>query len=1412
MEIKNNSHPVRSVAFQGYQHKKTETGAEAFHLNCMYDSSKYDCELQCFRVGCDKKTQNFFVERGCNNSMEPFFTASVPKEGIIVEPGYDLELEDNEPFAYRMVLKDKRTGEVAGYLHEDNNEIDGCSIIHRNGTTVTKQGPMYLGIADTFAPGYVYAGFNDKNTGDVIEPDKKQKQEIAKKVRATNRTFGTVVGGTMAGLEAKIPELADAGCKRLITTPLQGGATASADKYWNENNYLTAGGLGNRNNIASLQRTAFKYGMNMVDDGTFTSESPQGVHFNRALKWMDNEDIPDEFYYFRMSGLKDGALGFGVVPENFENLNCKLVNFPFDIVRKKDGSYEMPKNNDYDATKPSHFQIFDNSMVSDKQRTDKKNLIVSYDKTTPDGNKLAISTHNDTAIPYHFDVNPYEIKKNIESLNEVNKMREDKDKIKVNSPQGAMFIGEMSGIAISPKVEGGFVCWNAYTDLAKYNYFTSNYDNELLSDIKNPVVKEQEMNKLRRANCQLRDMACGVARYRTANVRNNITEYTARTIGEISSNPAKAYSKISDLVISQNPKNPKLPEDILPTRELVKNVLEDNYEFRPHYENYDDAILSSMMDLPLDSIEFSPEVQGALSSPFLSKLSSDNDHVGQTRFEAMNDETYKVPQKYAKSFYKVNDTFKTEIKSFADRVLKEVDKNSKEKLFDEDGEMTEYGKYLIPFVGQDIARYAVTKALMPTAKAKIIKGGEIAYDYDDMTKRGTLAHMNINGDSQKDEANQIANRLKNGVMRLGNDNVKFVAESINKRFANTNTNSLKLAEAMIRESGYGLDWRFDAAKDVADMDSVRNGDQRMETAIRNNRIFWGDMDRIIKGENPNSYAVAEITDMNDDAVEKLLTLTGITTEANYSYFFDGISDMFGYSYVTGDDPVGNSDSGRVNKLENVFDRFSVKPLDYKRNSYTFASNHDKPRMVHCLSMDMSLFHADLNNLSDKKHRTTAYMIMNDIMKQDEIPNDGWNKIDNDSSYFKNVSPKAIANGELLRNSIGSVNYQLKTEELKNAKDDNERQKIEDKYNKIYAAMSKSVADVVNGKYYKNAGDVQANKSIPESFKKTGEKDGFGTKPIPDAFDIVYDQACEKHHLKGILNDKELLNYRNKVDSRATEVGRAKTRIIMRYLCALPGNPTLYAGDEFGMTGYEDRCQNTYLQNRLPLDWSIVDKDSENYREDIDEYRNSILDILRVRKRDDMNRMEALNNGSVYKLAKQEAYKNGTNEKIGCSAIMSHASNGAMNISVFNPNGISTDPKVPVSAIHPTDAWLDSIYLKGKKEKLSVTPGTEFKNVNPNDKAIYRVCNKGDDYYIKRIVNGKEDGILMDGNTAPDGVMMLYHIPKDIEESRLATIAKKTEARRQYYNPVHNIPKTNGYDAAGKSEAKNGSKFDVTSNG
>ncbi len=68
---------------------------------------------------------------------------------------------------------------------------------------------------------------------------------------------------------------------------------------------------------------------------------------------------------------------------------------------------------------------------------------------------------------------------------------------------------------------------------------------------------------------------------------------------------------------------------------------------------------------------------------------------------------------------------------------------------------------------------------------------------------------------------------------------------------------------MVRKSGLGLAWRLDAAKDVIDMDAVRNGDLTFDQAWDQVIEFWSKFVQVVKKKNPNAYIVAEITDVEE---------------------------------------------------------------------------------------------------------------------------------------------------------------------------------------------------------------------------------------------------------------------------------------------------------------------------------------------------------------------------------------------------------------------------------------------------------------------------------------------------------------------------------------------------------------------
>lgn len=1487
MEINRNMQPAAKVGFKGYEHKKSSEGAPLYDFNFLYDSKYWDCSVEFFKVKKGDKYYSYSVAKEPNGDMKPFFTKKLTPNGASVDPVNDLKLKDSEPVAYRYKLTNKNNDKVVKYAKDDDASIcgDGCNLIARKSTTPTVQGPMYLGIPDSVNPGYVYAGFQDDNTGEIV------KDEKAKDASTFDRTFANKAGGTLAGVEKLVPELKKAGYKRFIGTPTTGGDNRSAHLYWVKRMNQPASSIGNINNYDSFQKTLFKNGMGYVADSAYTSQGLEGANFQYAVRWMNQADKPHEYYMFRMQGLQDAALGMGIVPKNMQNLRHKVVNSPDVYEQQPNGQIKIKKNGnkDYDSKQPTFIQVYDDSMVSDEQRNDKTRLIGAYDKSAPTGldkngnevvNNLAINTHDDTVMNNAFQIDPSEYRANIKNINEINKGRNKSDKIDLDSSMGTLVVSKFSGIEIRPKDEGGFVTWDANSDMAKLSYTESDYDTQMLDSIKNPRERAIEEKKIARAHAGNRDMLTDTMRYWTKHVRNVQTEYTAKTLGKLEGTPEQILDRTNSLIYNRN--NQQLPDEAAIDLETAEVIYDNDYRLRDKEVNFDKALDKAMMSTPLDSIELADDTVGALSSPYISKRSPDLNHIGESRYDAMHDPTFVVPEKYANTYNKMDKVFTNQIHEFATKVFQEVDKTSSEKIFQNDGsKLTEYGQYVVPLMAGDIVKYAVIKSLVPTAETKQLKDGTLTYDYEKLENEATLKNIGINGDSPEDEANQIVNKIKRGTEELNTGDVSVMARSIKARIKDTNALSFRYADAMVSKAGLGLSHRIDAAKDVADMDAVRDQVAKADDQFVEVINIWEPPIQAVKEEDPSSLVLYEFTDVWDlmrstyskdfinnnsgkladrypdakfghvgDVVPTIIRETGANTEANYDDFFTAGINTFGKDFVNpygvDNDNNNTTESGRVGLLAKALNNFADKSLDYKRNAYTFGGNHDKPRLADCFGMDMALAHGNLNNRSsaiEQEHRKTAYMIMNDMLFESDLdkPNPeyfnrtGKDIIENDENYFSNVSPLAIAKADWLRSSIGLANQVFTAERMKTAKNDTDKANIAKDSDRIYAALSKSVKDVVRGDFYLNGENDNKNKVVPDSYKKQLEKDGFGSKDILTAYDIITKQAFEKHGLEHTyLNDKGgKKQFDDLVEKIAIGVPAAKVRMYTQMINAIPGNPTVYAGDEFAMTGYEEKNHNVYLQNRNIVPWETVDENSPKYKKHIADHKKIMDGIVGTRKSDIENKLAPLNNGTMYHLSDLYGVNGDAGKEhetgLKCPALLAQSADGSMVVSVFNFNGIELDNPFKKNNnidINKLDEYLNphpknvkfkegTLILQSTKTgtNLDIPEGLKFKNVfniDDKDKTYYETKRDkhGNCYLEHKDEHGKAIPTYISKDTAPEGVLRLYYQPEEVKKSiadkqaleKKYTVAFKGMKKRTYFNPQYNISVSNPYSAPKQVQA------------
>ena len=1570
------------IGFKGYQHVKNDVGESIMKFNYPYDSDKETCEVHIYRAVPDNK-YNYKL------SDEPIAKIQLKPEGVNVNLQDITNLDKDAPFAYKIVRKDKNTGEVIGegadtgakmkqindgfgfrlhtdkekdyhvtdmkpqnyqkddkgnfrlddkgrkipidYSYETSRFQDGpiekyqYSLVSRKGTTPMVQGAAYLAMPDSFMPGAMYRGFSDTNTGEIYVD-----KDYQKKMEGVIKTFSNSYNGSIAGLQEGIPYLKKQGYKVLFSTPIANGDDVSAHSYWNKNNMQIASKMGNTENFNSFMKDLYKNGMKYVYDGTFTSEGLEGIHFQYANRWIDKN--PQSYYWFRMSNARNTTIGLGVLPLNKENARHRLINAPYNYEQQSNGTYKQVPNPDYKPNKETLVQLYDAGNMDDKR------------------NELSVNSHNDTLIQYTFEIDPKEYQNRINIINDLNK--NGNKHIDLNSPEGTKLACEFSNFCFDDKVkDGGVNTWDANTDMVKMNYHISGYDEKALQAIPDENMRAHERELIERGSKEVQDMAIQAGKYWTNNVKDVQTMYTAQTIGS-----AKTVEGINKLIAEE-----KLPKEVSLTNEALNNILNGQYMLSPKgILPKDDVTVKALMKMPLDALELGENTVGVLSTSYFSNRATTDETIGVSRFDLMKQNNPHLVKEYAHTYNKVNALFQNEIKDFADKIIRKVDSASDEKLLDKNGDYTEYGEYVMDLVGKEITKYAMLKAIAgDNLKTKLLNTNEITYDYDALKDGTTLKALGINAHSPEEEANLLEKKFEKGLKKLSASDVSYVADSISKRIAGTDTSSFRLAEALVDRASLGLDWRLDAAKDVMDMDAIRNGDNDFDDTWNDVIQFWSKFVQGVKQNNPNAYIVAEITDvpqlMQDttgskvwpnggntdlggrfngepDAMVKFFNETGITSEAGYSYFYTDLLKHFSEGFEGGQGYSKNHDS-----LKNRFDLLlETRNIDYLRNLYTFMGNHDKPRMIHCLALDMGLFH----NVDNKRqHAVESMQILSGAKSIEDTPIEFRLNADN-KDYMRTVSTRAVAMSKLLSqivnedlkgiatqddiknisqalvdlangNYLGegqNINYQtINIKELSSLDDafstilkmaEKHGLKLSETERKQLIADVVAQANKMNLDNYQVHGDfdwtslddktrennyeagkavlgdkgdfskyslytVQLTKLLQDAYLKSEKnpaakdaifagmkdfaekydretvknntkelpkyedakismkKNGYAARDFKTAMAMAIKQA-EFNTRKTIANKDKIIDT---VYKSATEPAVAKASMIMESLGGLFGNPTMYGGDEMGMTGYEEKAKNVYLQNRNALPWSELDENSliGGYRKSVQAAMNGALS---ARSNPELH---ALNDGTPYALDVQAHGK--TREKVqerlaeirreldanptekqkeilqkeqreltkdlAKLAYMMQSANGDITVTLMNSGEIEHDSRVDyfkkyniedekarkkffadnnIESINPDNRYvpiqpkaeMDSIVLGSA---IALPVGTVFMNANARDKARYVVNEFG------QIVKEGGGKIVMDGLTSKNGVMILKHIKK---------IAFKGKQHKTYFNPQYNF--------------------------
>lgn len=1362
-----------NVQFEGYKPVKNEIGKKEYEFNYAYDDSKYDCYLELFSVEKDKNGNYFStgilenfnaILDGSDNTTEIKLENGKP---VKIDLAGDYGIGPDEAFAYHYKLYPKNNHDAspryvldAGMMINEaqttGNEYDIYNIVTDKNSGVAKGGSMKLIIPDINNVSWVY----DDNNKIIKNPNIEQ-------ARKTSKNFANKIGGSLAGIEKDLEKGKLNSFSRIITTPLFTDDSLSAHAYWNKNCFQMAHSLGNINNYTSLQKKLFAKGMNLVSDGAYVNEGLEGIHFKHVLRWGDKSPY---FNWFNISNLDQAPLGMGVFGKDTEHVTHRLVNSPYKFEQTANGKIKI-SNQKYDPKAPTYIQIYDDRLVNAEKLSDKE-LIKAYDKLNE--NHLEINNHNDTVIPYSFRINPETYKKNVELLNEYNKnAKEENSIIDLKSALGTRMVSHFEYFGLDGKHEGGFETWDSNVDIARLAFVTSHAETQAQKDIADPEKRAAHKKLMEHKHFEVQDYAIASGKYWTQKTNRILNLNAAQHLKNLNGkNSEEIFNTIEELSDGE-----VFPKNLNITKGIVKNVLNNRYELKgtKSKDSYNDIILRGLMDTPLDSIEVGDDIAAVFASPYISKRAGKENQLGLTRFDMFKQKNPHLLPEYQRAYKEADKMYLNEMSNFAKDILKTVEnKLDGEKFQNSSGDTTTYGKYVLPILTSEIVRFAVIKSVSPNAEFSFNKeNGEIAYNYKNL-KNTSLLSMGIIADSPENEALTLISKVKSGIKKIDQTDKEKLAEALYRSIKDTNTNSFKLAEMIVDRSGSGLDWRIDATKDIADIESVR----RQKTDFTNtwNSVikFWSKFTDGVKEYHPAAYIAAEVTDEGDiyekgsgyksgsrfsnvnEAVKKLINEAGFTTTANYTHFSSDITKIFGklFDYDGKNSPDKGLSHGTtiLEQLVGGGNFLNYAPLEAILYSYTFAGNHDKCRALEGFATDMDMVYTDLTDGANFEYRNRAFKILHGMKYGEEPDPEAVNKFD-----FRRTSNLAIAKAESIASGMGKAKSAIGLDEGRS--------------NYVYEKMLEALKNLANGRFK----------------GKIFEADGFGTKDYNIALDIVLSEMDYiEPNVQARLTSEEKKKLKDKSLEMIIDPAMSKLLGQTKFLTALVGNPTLFAGDEYGSTGYETTSKNIYLQNRNIIHEEWADPESPDYKEFVKRHKDYMDYQYNLRTRKELH---PLNDGAPIALKEQKAYlNNGTETTV--TALLRHSTDGAMTISVFNTEGLTHKFD---EYYRPAEIKLNSIDLtEGRGGKVGLIgglkPGTKF--VNAND--------KNDVYYV----NGNNQLTRPEGAdkkpigpiTFEDSTLVLYHEPS-------------FTGRRSMYNPQYHFT-SNPYQT--KKEVVTGSKLELIS--
>ncbi|WP_373531053.1 hypothetical protein [Vampirovibrio sp.] len=757
--------------------------------------------------------------------------------------------------------------------------------------------------------------------------------------------------GYEEGLNQLVPKLRERGVSAILFKPFMGGDNLSSHRYWTTDPYVLNDTFRNKAAFRNSLDLMLKNGMKVFADGAFVNQGLNGVQVMSNLRNTTDSPYWGNWFKFgdHQPGLKQKLPGLAQQPYKFGVLPTKTVNGYSEIdyaafaIRLLNNPVDEAS---YNPKKPTFIELYDPRL----EKQDGTPIPLSLNPADHQATAEALKSSNNSVQRYKFPVDPETVRKKMIAPN-------------TGPDPKAKFLDWTNFSLTVPSADDSSKKWDGQIDVALMN----TQSEEVVDYLKGAVNYWSRMVMNHYTHTVAQEMQKAKQQLVIKNGKDNVTE----------ADILKAVTQTREATTRILPPETHAVDHI--NAETAKEFAMASADYEPNQTGgaFAKALLQNV---PLNTLQLPVLFKANLNQPtFLTSLALRTGKLQnflEDRFLDLIDIPY-----VGKPFELLSNL------AFSPRLEKAMGRKM-QQVFDELSQQgSAANKLKHANIQSIVADQLGEKFYISLLTGKTLKEAEQLVQNPERLEAAFYESLppSLSQASPQDAARRLPALLRKRLRELNHAGPNHtpslqvqVREEVENIVKDLDPQLVNLAAKVIQRREFGLNWRIDAAKDVADMDKVKNtpndekARQEFKKQIQYLNQFWGQkLGGAMRAVFPKASVIAELTDfgtlardgatgtLGETQKKSLFDNNTFTSAPNMEHTYSPLLQLVNYAQRPDEFGASVMTAGKFMK-EHLQKMTQAVPLFSQRNFQNLTASPDYTTTTHALMVNPELFNQDRN--------------------------------------------------------------------------------------------------------------------------------------------------------------------------------------------------------------------------------------------------------------------------------------------------------------------------------------------------------------------------------------------------------------------------------------------------------------------